>query len=62
MPGGRDPVGGGVRATDNRRGNLLPGVIEVTVECRECGLEMAAIYLTGNGISQHGQTAVERQR
>ena len=25
MPGGGDPVGGGVQATDDGRGNLLPG-------------------------------------
>ena len=30
MPGGGDPVGGGVRATDDRRGTLLSGAIEGT--------------------------------
>ena len=30
MPGGRDPVGGGVRATDDGRGTFLPGAAEGT--------------------------------
>ena len=31
MPGGRDPVVGGVRAADDGRGTLLPGAAEGTV-------------------------------
>ena len=30
MPGGRDPVGGGVQATDDGRGTFLPGAAEGT--------------------------------
>ena len=30
MPGGRDPVGGGVQATDNGRGTHLSGATEGT--------------------------------
>ena len=30
MPGGRDPVGGGVRAMGDGIGNHLPGAAEVT--------------------------------
>ena len=30
MPGGRDPVKGGVQATDDRRGTYLPGSAEGT--------------------------------
>ena len=32
IPGGGDPVGGGVRATDDRRGTLLLGAAEGTGE------------------------------
>ena len=30
MPGGGDPVGGGIRATDEGRGTHLPGAVEET--------------------------------
>ena len=30
MPGGRDPVGGGVQATDDVIGTFLPGATEET--------------------------------
>ena len=35
MPGGGDPVGGGVRATDDRSGNLLLGAAEGTGAVKE---------------------------
>ena len=34
MPGGGNPVGGGIRATDDGRGTLLPGVSEGTGEVK----------------------------
>ena len=57
MPGGGYLVGGGVQATDYGRGNLLPGAIEGTGKCRECGEDMADGSLAGHRMTQHGRAA-----